>query len=478
MSTMNRAMTGQARLLTEGHVTTPRGYRAGGAYAGIKTAGPGVLDVGILLSDGPLHHVAARFTRNAVVAAPVTASRARVAAGDVRAVVVNSGCANACTGVQGDANAEEMARLAATGLGLRPEQVAVSSTGLIGSHLPMERIAAGIAGADPAADGGERFARAIMTTDPRPKMAAARFEHGGIGYTVGGVVKGAGMIHPNMATMLSYLTTDAPVPALALDGALGRAVERTYNMVTVDGDSSTNDTVLLFANGVGGGELDEAGLRAFESALLLACSSLARQIARDAEGAERLIEVTVRSAASDADARLAARTVAGSMLLKSAVHGGDPQLGTRRRGRRPVRRRDRSGAAAPVRGRRPPLLARAAGHVRSAGGGGRHVWGGRDLRLRSGPGRGRGDRLGLRSLRRVRAVQQRVLNITMVEGGEVGRTPGVIVVKIGGSTLGSHDTTLDDVAALHAAGRAHRGCPRWRSADQRVAGTAGHRGAV
>ena len=339
MSTMNRAMTGQARLLTEGHVTTPRGYRAGGAYAGIKTAGPGVLDVGILLSDGPLHHVAARFTRNAVVAAPVTASRARVAAGDVRAVVVNSGCANACTGVQGDANAEEMARLAATGLGLRPEQVAVSSTGLIGSHLPMERIAAGIAGADPAADGGERFARAIMTTDPRPKMAAARFEHGGIGYTVGGVVKGAGMIHPNMATMLSYLTTDAPVPALALDGALGRAVERTYNMVTVDGDSSTNDTVLLFANGVGGGELDEAGLRAFESALLLACSSLARQIARDAEGAERLIEVTVRSAASDADARLAARTVAGSMLLKSAVHGGDPNWG------RAVAAIGRSGAA-------------------------------------------------------------------------------------------------------------------------------------
>ena len=339
MSTMNRAMTGQARLLTEGHVTTPRGYRAGGAYAGIKTAGPGVLDVGILLSDGPLHHVAARFTRNAVVAAPVTASRARVAAGDVRAVVVNSGCANACTGVQGDANAEEMARLAATGLGLRPEQVAVSSTGLIGSHLPMERIAAGIAGADPAADGGERFARAIMTTDPRPKMAAARFEHGGIGYTVGGVVKGAGMIHPNMATMLSYLTTDAPVPALALDGALGRAVERTYNMVTVDGDSSTNDTVLLFANGVGGGELDEAGLRAFESALLLACSSLARQIARDAEGAERLIEVTVRSAASGADARLAARTVAGSMLLKSAVHGGDPNWG------RAVAAIGRSGAA-------------------------------------------------------------------------------------------------------------------------------------
>ncbi len=339
MSTMNRAMTGQARLLTEGHVTTPRGYRAGGAYAGIKTAGPGVLDVGILLSDGPLYHVAARFTRNAVVAAPVTASRARVAAGDVRAVVVNSGCANACTGVQGDANAEEMARLAATGLGLRPEQVAVSSTGLIGSHLPMERIAAGIAGADPAADGGERFARAIMTTDPRPKMAAARFEHGGIGYTVGGVVKGAGMIHPNMATMLSYLTTDAPVPALALDGALGRAVERTYNMVTVDGDSSTNDTVLLFANGVGGGELDEAGLRAFESALLLACSSLARQIARDAEGAERLIEVTVRSAASDADARLAARTVAGSMLLKSAVHGGDPNWG------RAVAAIGRSGAA-------------------------------------------------------------------------------------------------------------------------------------
>ena len=339
MSTMNRAMTGQARLLTEGHVTTPRGFRAGGAYAGIKTAGPGVLDVGILLSDGPLHHVAARFTRNAVVAAPVTASRARVAAGDVRAVVVNSGCANACTGAQGDANAEEMACLAAARLGLRPEQVALSSTGLIGSQLPMERIVAGIAAADPAADGGERFARAIMTTDPRPKMAAARFEHGGIGYTVGGVVKGAGMIHPNMATMLSYLTTDAPVPALALDGALGRAVERTYNMVTVDGDSSTNDTVLLFANGAGGGELDEAGLRAFESALLLVCSSLARQIARDAEGAERLIEVTVGSAASDADAQLAARTVAGSMLLKSAVHGGDPNWG------RAVAAVGRSGAA-------------------------------------------------------------------------------------------------------------------------------------
>ncbi|MSQ61471.1 MAG: bifunctional glutamate N-acetyltransferase/amino-acid acetyltransferase ArgJ [Dehalococcoidia bacterium] len=336
---MDRALTGQARLLAEGHVTSPRGFRAGGAYAGIKTAGPGVLDVGVLVSDGPLHHVAARFTRNMVVAAPVTASRARVAAGDVRAVVVNSGCANACTGAQGDANAEEMARLAAARLGLRPEQVALSSTGLIGSQLPMERIAAGIAGADPAADGGERFARAIMTTDPRPKMAAAWFEHGGIGYTVGGVVKGAGMIHPNMATMLSYLTTDAPVPVPALDAALGRVVERTYNMVTVDGDSSTNDTVLLFANGAGGGELDEAGLRAFESALLVVCISLARQIARDAEGAERLIEVTVQSAVNDADARLAARTVAGSILLKSAVHGGDPNWG------RAVAAIGRSGAA-------------------------------------------------------------------------------------------------------------------------------------
>lgn len=318
-------MTSEPTMLPSGSVTSPQGFRAAGVYAGLR--GKPVPDLGILISDRPAT-AAGRYTKNKVRAAGVRLTQRHVDAGDVRAVIVNSACANACTGAEGEANALEMARLAAAHAGLRTEQVAACSTGLIGSQLPMDKVAAGIAALEPAPEGGDAFARAIMTTDKVHKSVAVEFGHGGVRYVVGGAAKGSGMIHPDMATMLSFLTTDAAIARAGLDAALGEAVDATYNMLTVDGDNSTNDTVLLLANGAAGGpELAGDGLAAFRAALLMVCTHLVRMLARDAEGAERIIVVRVAGAASLGDARRAARTVAGSMLLKSAVHGGDPNWG-------------------------------------------------------------------------------------------------------------------------------------------------------
>ncbi len=330
-------MTPEVRMLPSGSVTSPRGYIAGATYAGLRSR-PGVVDLGILVSERQAT-VAGRFTRNKVRAAPVVYTQERVEAGGVRAVVANSAIANACTGPQGDDNARLMAKLAAEKLGLAPGQVAVASTGLIGAQLPMDSVAAGIAAVAPGPDGGEAFARAIMTTDKVHKSVAAEFEHGGWRYVVGGAAKGSGMIHPDMATMLAFLTTDAPVPRADLDAALGYVVDRTFNMLTVDGDTSTNDMVLMLANGAAGGSLEGPGLLALRAATEAVCTELLRMMVADAEGAERVIRVIVRGAADEADARRAARTVAGSMLLKAAVHGGDPNWG------RAVAAVGRSGAA-------------------------------------------------------------------------------------------------------------------------------------
>lgn len=308
-----------------GTVTSPRGYRAGAVYAGIKTYGEGKLDVAILASDRPAA-VAGMFTKARLHAPAIDIDRERCARGSGRAVVVNAGIANASTGARGRADALQMTELVAKKLGVEPADVLVCSTGVIGHYLPMDKIADGIARITLDAGFGHDFARAIMTTDTRPKHAAVRFGP----YTIGGCAKGAGMIHPNMATMLAFLTTDAPVDQGFLRDALREAVDLSFNCVSIDGDTSPSDTVLLFANGAAGGESITTGSAtapAFSAALQALCVHLAKEIARDGEGATRLVEFRVTGAASDADAHGLVRLLSTSYLLKSAIHGADPNWG-------------------------------------------------------------------------------------------------------------------------------------------------------
>jgi len=306
-----------------GTVTSPQGFLAGATSASIKTKGG--LDLGILCSEGPCVAVG-MFTINKVKAAPVVWSQGRVAGGKAQAIVVNAGCANACTGEPGMEDAAEMAKLAAKKLKLKVEDVLVASTGVIGQRLPMERIAAGLKDISLSVDGGHELARAIMTTDTFPKEIAVAADDGS--FTIGGIAKGAGMIHPNMGTMLCFIATDASVDRAVLDKALRQAVDVSFNMVTIDGDTSPNDTVVILANGKAGRV--ESGTKAekeFQAALTEVCTYLARCIARDGEGATKLIEVRVEKAFSLADARAAARTIVGSPLVKAAVHGCDPNWG-------------------------------------------------------------------------------------------------------------------------------------------------------
>ncbi len=319
-------MTANIEFIPDGTVTSPRGFSAGATYAGIKKMSAGVLDLGILVSETP-PRMAAVFTTNSFKAAPITLSQQRLKTGRAAAVVVNSGCANAGTGEAGQADAAEMAALAAEKLGLSAEQVLVASTGIIGQRLPMEKIRAGIAGIIPSAEGGHHLARAIMTTDTVPKEVAVAATGE---FTIGGVAKGAGMIHPQMATMLCFLTTDANIEAAFLAESLARAADVSLNMISIDGDTSPNDMLLIMANGKAGGEAigpDSPRGRLFQQALEKACIHLARAIAGDGEGATRLIEVIIQGAVTDHDARKAARTVVGSPLVKTAVHGSDPNWG-------------------------------------------------------------------------------------------------------------------------------------------------------
>ena len=308
-----------------GSATSPAGYRAGAAYAGIKTYGAGKLDLGILVSDHPAT-AAGVFTRSRLHAATIDVSRERLEGGQGRAVVVNSGNANASTGERGLQDACRMAEIAAAKTGLSADAMFVNSTGVIGRHLPMDKIEAGIEAVELSANGGDDFARAILTTDLVPKHCSVRFGP----YTLGGCAKGSGMIHPNMATMLAYLTTDAPIDRETLQTALSEATDRSFNLITVDGDTSPSDTVLLFANGAAGGDAILPGsehYHAFREALDAVCVFLATAIARDGEGATRLIEITVNGAASEADARRLVRDIGTSPLVKTAVHGADPNWG-------------------------------------------------------------------------------------------------------------------------------------------------------
>lgn len=308
-----------------GGVTSARGFSAGATYAGIKTYGDDKLDLTILASDLPCTAVAT-FTRNRLHSAAVDLNREHLADGRARAVVINSGVANSSTGPRGLEDARRMARLAGDKLALPATDVLVCSTGVIGHFLPMEKIQHGIAAIELRPEGGPAFARAIMTTDTRPKHGAVRFGP----YTLGGAAKGSGMIHPNMATMLAFLTTDAPIEATFAREALVRAVDLSFNLVSVDGDTSPSDTCLLLANGAAGGEIigaDSALADEFEAALQALCVHLAKEMARDGEGATKLIEATVRGAASEEEARELVRLFTTSYLLKSAIYGADPNWG-------------------------------------------------------------------------------------------------------------------------------------------------------
>ena len=322
-------MEAEIELVASGGITSPKGFYAGATYVGIKKKGDNVLDLGVLYSQAPCA-TAALFTKNRIKAAPVVFSQQRVPSEKVVAVVANSGCANAFTGEQGLADAAEMARLAAGNIGVLPEQVLVASTGVIGQRLPMELIRDGIGRIIPSQEGGSELARAIMTTDTVPKEAAVAVNVGGMEFAIGGVAKGSGMIHPDLATLLCFLTTDAAVDVDFLECALREAAALSFNMVSVDGDTSPNDMMLMMANGAAGNEPISVGSEKadiFQQALNLVCISLAKDVARDGEGATRLIAVTVAGASDVAEARLAARTVVSSPLVKAAIHGGDPNWG-------------------------------------------------------------------------------------------------------------------------------------------------------
>jgi len=314
--------------LVSGGVATPRGFRAAGISAGIKASGNP--DLMLLVADAPAQ-VAAVFTTNKVIAAPVIVSKEHLArsGGTARAIVVNSGCANACTGDQGLRDAREMTAETARLVGCAVEQVLVSSTGVIGVNLPMDKVRAGLPAAFRAlgADQGSAAARAIMTTDLSPKEFAARISIGGREASIGGMAKGAGMIEPMMATMLGFVTTDAAVPPALLERALREAVDQTFNAITVDGDSSTNDCVLLLASGASGVAVDESSYRTFVAGLTAVCRELALAIVRGGEGATKLVTVNVTGAASGDEARKAAKVIANSLLVKTAIHGGDPNWG-------------------------------------------------------------------------------------------------------------------------------------------------------
>ncbi|MDP3879789.1 MAG: bifunctional glutamate N-acetyltransferase/amino-acid acetyltransferase ArgJ [Dehalococcoidales bacterium] len=312
-----------------GTVTSPRGFRAGATRAGIKQGAGDKLDLGILFSETSCT-AAALFTSNRIKSAPIILCQKRLKKGSAVAIIANSGCANASTGERGLADAAEMASLAAKSIGVNPEDVLVASTGVIGQPLPMKLIKTGIDRIILSGDGGHELAQAIMTTDTVPKETAVSGRVDGTMFTIGGVAKGSGMIHPNLATMFCFLTTDAAVEPDFLKSALQKAVDISFNMISVDGDTSPSDIVLILANGMTENQPIAIGSQAahvFQRALEQVCIHLAKAIARDGEGATRLIEVTVDGAASTAEARLAARTVVSSPLVKAAIHGADPNWG-------------------------------------------------------------------------------------------------------------------------------------------------------
>ncbi len=313
----------------EGGITAVPGVLASGVAAGIKPSGK--RDLALVYSSAPAR-AAAVFTRNQVKGAPVLVSREHVKDGRAQAILASSGCSNVCTGEQGVKDAREMTRIVGELLRLSPRQVLIAATGVIGVPLPMDRIRPALARVvkELSPQGGRRAAEAILTTDTRPKEAAVRLEVMGRPVTIGGMAKGVGMLEPHLATMFCFLATDAAVAREALDAVLGRAAERSFNRITVDGDQSTSDTVALLANGLAENaplERGGRGLRQFARGLEALTERLARMLVQDGEGATKLVEVRVRGARTRREALLAARSVANSPLVKTAVNGADPNWG-------------------------------------------------------------------------------------------------------------------------------------------------------
>ena len=312
-----------------GGVTAAKGFRSGAVASGIKKRA-GALDLAVIAAERPVP-AAALFTTNLAQAAPVLVSKRHLdaTAGMAQAIVVNAGCANACTGDEGLANASQMASAVGNALGCAPEQVLVASTGVIGVGLPMAKVVPGIANAvqllSPAQ--GSDVALAIMTTDPFPKEHAVEVQTAAGAFTVGGTAKGSGMIEPNMATMLGFLTTDAEVSPALLRRALAESARDTFNAITVDGETSTNDCVFLLASGASGVAIDEDSYPALLEGLLAVSRELAIGIVRGGEGATKLVTVKVRDARTVADAQRVAKTIANSPLVKTAIHGADPNWG-------------------------------------------------------------------------------------------------------------------------------------------------------
>ncbi len=313
----------------DGGVTAVPGFLAGGVAAGIKPSGK--KDLALIHSPSPARS-AAVFTTNQVKGAPVLVSMEHARTGALQAIVASSGCANVCTGERGMKDAREMVKQAAELLRIPPSHVLIAATGVIGQMLPMDKIRAAIPKLVKSLSpkGGREAAEAIMTTDTRLKEAALRCEIGGRTVTLGGMAKGVGMIEPHLATMFCFVTTDAAVARGALDPILKRSVDRSFNRITVDSDQSTSDTVAVIANGLAeNAPLDKGarGMRDFAVALDTLVARLARMLVQDGEGATKLVSVTVRGAASRRDALVAARSVANSPLVKTAINGADPNWG-------------------------------------------------------------------------------------------------------------------------------------------------------
>lgn len=314
-----------------GGVTAPQGFVAGSKYCGIKASNKSAPDMAFIVSEHKTS-AAGTFTTNRVKAAPVRVSRAHLNSGDVRAIVANSGNANACTGLTGLRDARRMCAAAGKALGLREKQVLVCSTGRIGVALPIEKMEETIGGMTDClnAAGSRAAAEAIMTSDTYAKEIAVELTLGGKAVRIGGIAKGAGMIDPNMATMLCFITTDAAIDSRTLQKAVSVSVEQSFNRITIDGDMSTNDTVLVLANGAAGNKplkYTSKEFRNFQAALDHVTRELAWQIVKDGEGVSKFVEVRVDGAASLADARKAAEAIANSTLVKCAWYGEDPNWG-------------------------------------------------------------------------------------------------------------------------------------------------------
>lgn len=321
----DEAMTKDSiEVLPEGGVTTPKGFTAGAVHVGVRTDWT-KLDLGLVYSEAPCTS-AATYTSNQLKAAPLLVTMEHLKNGKAQAIVANAGCANAATGRTGWDNAVKMAQLAAQKLGLDPHDVVVASTGVIGTQLPMHKISTGIEKVALTQDGGLDFAVAIMTTDTVKKHIAVT----ACGWAIGAACKGVGMIHPNMATMLCFVTTDAPVEQPFLQKTLKEAVDVSFNMVDIDNDTSTNDMVVVLANGLAGGTAIADGhpqSETFQKALTLVCTSIARMMVTDAEGGTKLIEAKVHGALSAQDARKAAREIVSSIGVKTAIYGEDANWG-------------------------------------------------------------------------------------------------------------------------------------------------------